>query len=203
MKILPRNLSTLIWYFIKKQPIAFSIIFLTPLTMVLETNLLPFAFKKVIDTIANYQDDRANIIKVITPFLFLGASAWISFTIIIRLQGWLRAYTIPRFEANIRISVLGKIINHSCHYFSDKLKGDIANKINDLPRSMSSILMIVCWNIIASFVIVLITLVIMTTINLVFSFILGLWVIIHLMVSIYFARFINQVSKKMLKIKAF
>lgn len=196
MSKLPTTLTQFFWFFIKKQPIAFLIFFLAPLSMVLETNVIPYALKIFIDKIIDYQNNKSTAIKEIAPALWIGGSAWLGFIIITRLQNWWQAYAIPIFEANIRISVLNYVMFHSYNYFSNELGGNIANKIRDLPKAIESIRMILCWNVVTAFVVILVALIMMSTINLLFSLILGLWVIIHLMITLYFVKFVNKVSKE-------
>lgn len=193
---LPKALVPFFWHFIKKQPIAFLVFFLSPLVIILETNVMPYALKMLIDAISDYQGNKSAIIKEIAPALWLGSSAWFGLIIIMRLQQWWQAYAIPLLEAEIRTSVLNYVILHSHSYFSDNPAGNIANKISDLPRAIESIRSILCWNGISIFAVVFVTLIMMAAINIWFSLILGLWVITHLIITLYFVRFVNEASKE-------
>ena len=196
MTKLPTSLTQFCWYFIKKQPIAFFILFIAPTSMVLETNVIPYALKLIIDVIIEHEGNKSTIFYKMVPGLWVGGLAWVAFIVITLLNKWLEAYVIPRFETNIRLTVLDYITYHSYDYFSNQLAGNLANKIADLPKSIESIRMIICWNGISGFSVVLVALIMMATINQVFSWILGLWVIIHLTVTLYCARFVNKFSQE-------
>lgn len=192
---LPKSVIKFFLYFIKQQPFSFFLLSLAPLSIVLETNIIPYSLKIFIDTIVKYQGNKNNIINEILPALYIGGSAWLGLIIIIRLQHWFQTYIIPTFEASIRESVLSFAMLHSYQYFSNNLAGDLANKISDLPRAIESIRGILYWNIIAVFAVLLVALIMMSTINLVFCWILIAWVIIHITISLYFVRFVNKKSK--------
>jgi len=196
MTKLPISLTKFFWHFIKKQPIAFLIFFLAPLSIVLETNIIPYALKMLIDIVVNYQGNKNAVIKEMASSLWIGGLAWFGLIIIMRLQNWLQAYTIPRFEADIRMSVINHVMSHSYYYFSNQLAGNITNKIRELPKAIEFIRMILCRNCVSTFAVVLAALIIMASINQIFSWILGLWVIVHLTITLYFVRFINKVSKE-------
>ena len=196
MEKLPTSLTKFFWYFIKKRPLLFIIFFSAPLSIIIEANVIPYALKMLIDTVVNYQGDKGAIIKEMIPALWVGGIAWISLIIIMWLQNWLQAYITPVFEADIRMSVIKYVMLHSYHYFSNQLAGNIADKVRDFPRAIESIRIILCRTIVSTFVLILTTLIIMTSINQIFCWILGLWVIAHLIVTLYFVRFINNISKR-------
>jgi ATP-binding cassette subfamily B protein len=198
MTKLPTSVYKIFYYFIRKKPIVFLIFFLTPVTIILEANIIPYSLKMFVDIISKYQpgsDTRSSVMKELYPVLWLGGSAWLGVNIITRLQHFWSSYVIPGFEADIRMSILKHVMNHSYNYFSSKLTGNTASKIEDLPNSIESIRQILCWNVISTFAVVLVSLIIMLTINPVFSLILGSWTFFHLAISTYFAKIINRVSK--------
>ncbi len=196
MEKLPTSLAEFFWFFTKKHPLLFVIFFLAPLSIILEANVIPYALKMLIDTVVTYQGNKGAIMKEMIPALWVGGIAWISLVIIMWLQNWLQAHTIPAFESDIRMSVIKYVMLHSYYYFSNQLAGNIADKIRDFPRTIESIRIILYRTIVSTFVLVITTLIIMTSINQIFCWILGLWVIAHLTVTLYFVRFINKVSKK-------
>lgn len=196
MTKLPKSLLQFFWYFIKKQPIAFFFLFLAPLAVVLEINVIPYALKLLIDAIVDNQGDKSMIAQEMSQALWIGCFAWIGLIAILRFQHWYQAYVIPSFEADIRMSVLEYSILHSYNYFANRQAGNIASKISDFPRAIESIRGILYWNGISIFAIILAALVMMATINPIFSWILGAWVMIHLFMSFYFVKFVNHASKK-------
>ena len=191
---LPKRLIPFFWHFIKKQPVAFAVFFMAPATLVLEANVMPYALKIIIDTITSYQGNRSDIFSALSPALWLYGGAWITLVVVIRLQNWWQGYVIPRFQADVRMSVMDYVTSHSYPYFMNQLAGSLANKINDLPRALDSIRMILCWNIVSAVSITLVALILMATISPLCAVILGIWVVVHLCITLFFAWTVNRVS---------
>ncbi|HHF7346950.1 TPA: ABC transporter ATP-binding protein [Legionella feeleii] len=195
-EMLPKKLTSFFWHFIKKQPIAFAIFFLAPLALILETNIIPYSLKMIIDAITNQQGDRTSVFVAVAPALWLGGGAWAGLIIIIRLQNWWQGYVIPRFQAQVRMSVLDYLSRHSYHYFSNQMAGSLANKVNDLPRALEAIRMIISWNGIATLGATIVALILMATINGWFTVLLLSWIILQGFISFYFARNINRYAEE-------
>lgn len=193
---LPSSLSSFFFYFIKKQPWAFTLFFLAPLALILETNILPYALKLVIDGISHTQTNRANVFSEAAPGLWLGGIAWFSLVLIIRLQNWWQAYVIPVFQAQIRMTLLDYLLKHSYQFFANNMSGSLANKVNDLPRAIEAIRMIICWNGIATLGAVSVALILMASINKWFAILLLIWVAVQTLVSLWFSHHINFISEK-------
>lgn len=196
MNRLPVSVLSFFIFFVKKQPLAFFVFFISPITVVLEANIIPYALKMIIDLAVEYDSNRIEIFTKITPALYLLCFAWVTFITIIRLQNWLQSRVIPKFEAKIRMTTLEYIFQHSYKYFIDNLSGSIANKIADLPRALESLRMIICWNCIPTIAVVSIALIMLSTINMIFVWVLGLWFIIQVCITSYFAQYINLASEK-------
>lgn len=196
MTKLPSSLIKFFWHFIKKRPLFFLLFFFAPLSIVLETNVIPYALKMLIDNVTNYHSDVNIITNEIKQALYIGGGAWCSLMIIMWLHNWLQSIAIPRFEADIRVSLINYLMLHSYDYFSNQLSGSIVNKVKDLPRSMESIRMILCRNGVSTLGVVTTTLIMIASINEVFFWILGLWVVTHLLITLYFVRIINKCSTK-------
>lgn len=196
MKSLPSSLIAFYFYFAKKYQIAFLVFYLAPMLVVFETNIVPYAFKMIIDVISEYHGNRENIYNEIRFALLVLILSWLTSMILLRLVHWWEAYVIPRFEADMRMSVLQYVMQHSYKYFTNNLTGNITNKIQDLSRALESIREIICWNCISTISTVIVALVMMYKINYLFSLILGIWVVIHLTMSFYFVKFINIASER-------
>ncbi|MFI4919143.1 MAG: ABC transporter ATP-binding protein [Legionellales bacterium] len=179
---LPKKLGLFFWHFIKKQPLAFAVFFLAPTAMVLENNAIPYSLKMIVDALGMHTKDH-NIFSLVAPALWLGGGAWISLLVILRLQDWWQGYVMPRFQADVRMSVFNYLSKQSHHYFSNQMAGSLANKLNDLPRALDSIFMIVTWYGIATFSSIVVALILMWTINYWFDVVLLTWIIFQLLIS--------------------
>lgn len=195
------SLLNFLCFFIKRYLFSFIFFFIAPNFIILETNIIPYAFKMIIDTLVSEITNKEDIFINLYPALLLFIVARILFIIIIRFLRWWEAIIIPNFEADIRLFVLNYVMKHPCYYFSSELVGNIVSKIVDLPQAIEQIRTIVCWNIIPSFAVVICTLVMALSINPLFSLIIGLWVITHISMSIYFSSIINKLAQHNTKIK--
>ncbi len=194
-KKVPNTIGRFIWHFIKKSPWTYALFFIAPVAMILETNVIPYSLKMIVDGISNHGAGRTTIFEEIAPALWLGGSAWFGFILILRLQNWWQAYIVPKLQANIRMTVYGYLIQHSHHFFSNQLAGNLANKVSDLPRSIEAIRKIISWNVLTTFAAIVVSLIFMLTINGWFACILLGWVAVQLAISLYSAKHINKLAK--------
>jgi len=196
MKTLPNRLVPFFLHFIRKQPVAFTLIFLAPTINIIESTVIPYALKLLIDGITVHADNREAIFQYIQPALWLAGLSWLIFIIIIRLQNWLQVYVIPKFQANIRMEVLDYLTQHDYRYFANHFAGNLANKVNDLPRALENIRLIICWNVIGTFATIFVALFVLTTINPLFAVIIGAWVVVNILLNFYRARDVNIKATK-------
>lgn len=192
---LPNTIIHFSWYFIKNSPWLYALFFIAPVVMVLETNVIPYSLKMIVDGITNHQGDKETIFHDIAPALYLGGCAWFGVILVLRLHNWWQAYLVPQFQANIRMTLFGYLIQHSHHFFSNQLAGNLANKISDIPRSLEAIRKIVSCNLNTTFAAILVSIVLMLSINPWFAFILLSWIIIQLFISFYSAKEINKLAR--------
>nr|MBP9722796.1 ABC transporter ATP-binding protein [Gammaproteobacteria bacterium] len=195
MNRLPSTIIKFSLYFYKKQPISFLLFFLAPLLLILESNVIPYALKMVVDAVESTAD-RQNIFTTIKPAIILGSVSWFTLIFLLRLQNWWQAYTIPKFQADIRMTVLDYVTKHSYQYFCNKFSGNLSNKINDLAVAMESIRLIVTWNILSTIIITIAAIVIMATINITFSIIIFIWVVFNIIIILVKAKQVNVIAEK-------
>jgi len=190
---LPKDLASFFLYFVKKKKLAFIIFFLAPTVMVLENNAIPYSLKMIVDALESHPHTQ-NIFKTVAPALLLGGGSWLFLIIVLRLQNWWQAYVIPRFLADIRMSVFDYLSKQSYQYFSNQMAGSLANKLNDLPRALNSIFELITWYVIAAFSSIIVALILMCTINYWFALILLTWIILQLFISFKLSKKVDHYS---------
>jgi ATP-binding cassette subfamily B protein len=114
--------------------------------------------------------------------------------VVLRLENWWEAYVIPRFLADVRLSVFDYLSKQSYRYFSNQMAGNLANKLNDLPRALNTLFELVTWYIIAAFFSIGVALILMCTINYWFAVILLVWIVIQLLISLKLSKNIDVYS---------
>ena len=190
---LPKTIGLFFWHFIKKQRLAFTFFLLAPTVMVLENNVIPYSLKMIVDALGTHSKDQ-HVFSAVAPALWLGGGAWISMLVIVRLQNWWQGYVIPRFQADVRMSVYDYLNKQSYQYFSNQMAGSLANKVNDLPRALDSIFMIITWYAIAAFASIIVALILMCTINYWFAIVLASWILLQLLISYKLSKKVDQYS---------
>lgn len=190
---LPKTLGGFFAHFIKKQALAFTVFFLAPVTMVLENNVIPYSLKMIVDALGTHPTAQ-NIFAAVAPALWLGGVAWFTVLIILRLESWWQAYVIPKFQADVRMSVFEYLGKQSYHYFSNQMAGSLANKVNDLPRALDAIFLIITWYGIAALSSIIVALILMWTINYWFAIVLLTWIILQLFISYRLSKTVGKYS---------
>ena len=165
------------------------------MVIVLEANVMPYALKLIVDAITQFEGDKGEIFSIISSPLTLYFGCWILLVIIFRGQHLLYVYIIPKLDANMRMSILDYVKQHSHSYFADNFAGSIANKIGDLPRAFINLFHLLRWQIITTLSVAIATLIISYNINPKFTGILSVWFIVHMGLAYYFARKIGTYSK--------
>ena len=196
MEILPTTLHSFAWHFIKKHKLAFFVFFTAPLLSISEAVIMPYAFKIAIDAFSQYDQNRSMIMEALTLPIYMIVGSWCTLIIGCRLQEWWQTSVLPKVESDIRMSVTKYVINHSYTFFSNHLSGNIANKIADIPRVIDTLSTALRWHVIASFSVIVATLIMALTISPIIASIIGLWVVVDILVSLSFVRYINTVSRQ-------
>ncbi|BCA95228.1 ABC transporter ATP-binding protein [Legionella antarctica] len=161
--------------------------------MVLENNVIPYSLKMIVDALGTHSKGEP-VFSLLAPALWVGGGAWLGMVVIVRLQNWWQGYVIPRFQADVRMSVFDYLNKQSYQYFSNEMAGSLANKVNDLPRALDSIFMIITWYGVAAFSSIIVALILMCTINVWFAIVLGAWIIIQLLISYKLSKKVDQYS---------
>ncbi len=191
---LPKSLLAFFWHFLRKQWKGLLLIQIFSFAWSLDHSLWPYVIMKLIDGITNFAGDKADMWYVLRMPIIMGICLWVTVEISFRLSGFLSASVFPKLEADIRMSMFDYVLNHSHLYFSNQMAGTIANKISDMPQSMTRILL----QIMQLFLPVALSLIISTTlffyISPLFALILCTWVIIHMGICLSFSKKCDEYS---------
>jgi ATP-binding cassette subfamily B protein len=185
---LPKTLPAFFWHFIKKQWKGFAAMQFFNFGWSLDHTLFPIVMMMLVDTIIGFEGDRAEMWSALSLPLMLGAGIWVTVEIFYRLAGFIGARFFPKLEASIRMEMFDYAQKHSHVYFSNHLAGSIANKIADMPRSVTQILQLVTTLFFPVALALLIALFLFARINLLFALILATWLIVHVAICLIFAR---------------
>jgi ATP-binding cassette, subfamily B, bacterial len=185
---LPKTLSAFFWHFLKKEWKWLLIIQIFGFAWSLDHTIWPYIIMLFIDGITNFAGDKAEIWHALSKPILMGLSLWIIVEISFRLSGILSAKIFPTIEAKIRMSMFDYVLHHSQLYFSNQMAGAIANKISDMPQSMTRILQQLMHLFLPVGLALIISTILFARISPLFAIILVSWVTIHMGICLAFSR---------------
>jgi ATP-binding cassette, subfamily B, bacterial len=185
---IPKTFFAFLWHFIKRQPVAFTIILITAFIWSFNEMFFPYFIKLIVNTIHDFKGSRAAIYSALELPIIALILLWVTTELCMRAQGILLIYTFPRFRANIRETVYAYTKQHSHEYFSNNFAGSIGQKLSSLPTSCQAILEIIFFNfgsISAAFIIAVI---LVWKTKFIFATILLSWFCLHMGITFFFLR---------------
>lgn len=180
---LPATLPAFFWHFIRKQKWKFLVLFASTSSQTIESNILPYALKLLVNGVAMLGSNAARAYGALLFPVSIFLGAWVSMVIIHRIQEFVATKAMPEFRQNVRMSLFKYIQGHSYAYFADNFAGSIASKISDMPRAMSSMMDFIRWRFLAAVAIVLVSVIWLSLVNWRFSLVLLIWVMVHITIS--------------------
>jgi ATP-binding cassette subfamily B protein len=180
-----KALISFIWKFIRMQPWIFFFIYLLSLTWSLDSTLWPYLLRLIIDTLTQYDMDRANVWGALKWLLVAGIVLWVLVECSFRCRDFLRARAFPQLEANIRMAMFDHIQHHSPKYFNEHFAGSLSNKISDMTNEITSILhsLMIFVPAAASSILILLF---FSKVNPLFAAILAVWMAVHFAACFFF-----------------
>ena len=175
-------------FFLKKQWKRFSLAQFFSFGWSIDHTLWPVVLMMVIDTISNYNDDKANIWSHLARPIWLGVTLWLGVEIAYRLAGFILAKALPKLEADIRLAMVDYVQYHSHRYFGSHFAGSIANKISDMPQNVTRIVLLVMYLFLPVIAAIVISSSLFFFINPWFAIILLTWIAIHMSVTLAFSK---------------
>jgi ATP-binding cassette, subfamily B, bacterial len=173
------DLIRFIWRFVRKQRWVFGVIFLLSFMWAFETLFWPFFVGKVSDVLTHYDADRLAAWSNLKTLLTWGAFSWIFMEAGFRIRDFIQARAFPVLEEDMRMALFDHVQHHSPSYFNEHFSGSLANKIGDLVSTTTIILRILLVNLIPSFFICGLAVVIFLQISPVLALIVGVWIVVH------------------------
>lgn len=178
-------LISFIWTFIRLQPWRFFFIFFLSLTWALDSTVWPYLLRLIIDTLTQYDMDRADAWSGLKWLAVAAILFWIVVEVCFRWRDFLSATAFPKLEAQIRMAMFEHIQRHSPKYFNEHFAGTLTNKISDMTNEVTSLLrnLIVFIPAIAASILIILF---FSEIGSIFAFILAGWIALHFAVCLFF-----------------
>jgi ATP-binding cassette subfamily B protein len=183
-----RELIGFFWTFIRKKKWTFSSIFIQDCINTLDALLWPFILCWVIDIFTQNEVNRALAWQFLHAPIIASICLIVFIEINSRSMGFLMAKTIPKLQADIRMTMFDHVQKHSPHYFNERFAGSLANKITDMTASIESILQQLFWPIISSIAMSIFGAIFLWFVHPILSAVLVTWIIVHLSVCLMFSK---------------
>lgn len=192
MKKQQHTLYTFIMQFIGMQRAVFVAALIASLVWALDQTFFPYVTQLVVDALTQSESNRAQVWGVMAFPLVLGASLWVLVEIGFRLQGFLLARALPKFEGDIRMAMFDHVQHHSPKYFQDRFAGSLSNHIHDMVTHASQLVQQIITVFIPVLLACVLALVFFIHIQPFFALLLAGWMAVHGLVCLYFSKKINQ-----------
>lgn len=184
-----KELIGFIWQLLRRQKwIFFFIFFIDCFTWSLDALLWPYILHVVIDLFTRYEGDRMAAWGALRAPMIGGVCLVLYVETASRTMGFLLSKGIPRLGADIRMAMFDHIQHHSPHYFNERFSGALANKISDMAAQVEQIILQLFWPIVPALSTCILGSFFLWRINPQFTWILLVWVAIHLIVCLKFTR---------------
>lgn len=193
---LPTSTFSFIFHFVREQWVKFAICALISMVWAVNDTIFPYFLKRIVDTLQEYQGERAGVYLAVKDVLLLLVGFWLVAEILQRLQGVIQIYAFPRFRASIRQAVFKYVQSHSHEYFSNHFAGNISKKLSDLPTSCQTVIEILCFQFLTAVTGACVVFVILWTTKPLFSLIVLVWLCVHLGLTALFLRQCNHLWVK-------
>ena len=152
-------------------------------------SLSPYLLKIIIDNLAENKAASAVYLPALI-YVSLYFFAAVNF----RALDWIKYKILPPIKKDTAMRMFDYIKHHSHDFFQNNFAGSMSNKVNDMVVNLESLLNS-SDEFFANFASFLIAIVVMYTVNPIFSFALFSWCVLFFIISVIFSKRIHQLSK--------
>lgn len=192
MKKQQHTLYTFIMQFIGMQRAVFIAALIASLVWAIDQTFFPYVTQLVVDALTQSENNRDQVWSVMAIPLILGTGLWVLVEIGFRLQGFLLARALPKFEGDIRMAMFDHVQHHSPKYFQDRFAGSLSNLIHDMVTHASQLVQEIITVFIPVVLAGVLALLFFINIQPFFALLLASWMVVHCLICLYFSRGINQ-----------
>lgn len=186
------TLTSFLFSFIRKQPVSFFILLLLICIWPIDMIIFPYIVSAAVDVLTEYDSNRAAAWTDLAYPVWIGCAVWLLTDICYRLQGSLLTRSIPKFEADVRMTMFDHVQRHSPRYFQNHLAGGLSNSINEMTTQASQIVQLSLTLFLPTVLAGLLALFLFAQIEPYFAGILFLWMIAHTLICFIYAKKINR-----------
>jgi ATP-binding cassette subfamily B protein len=196
MTSFPTTLSGLFREYLSRQKLGMAILMLFPTAIVLESTVMPYALRMIVNTLQTADAADADVWARLSPAMVLYIGAQGAMFLLFRIQDWVSTRVKPRLLAEMRLDAFAHAQRHSHRFFTDHFAGSLANKVADIPRAFSTLLDNINWRFTPALSVTSSVLITVAILHWQAAALLLVWTLIHLRIAWCFARPINAQSQE-------
>ena len=193
MKQQPMQLLPFFWHIVKPYRWYFIGMMITGLIWGIQTTLSPYLLKLIINGIADYSGNKANILSVIKIPAILYTLLFVLMTFNFRITDWFVLRATPGIRQDIIVTLFTYLKQHSHQYFQNHFAGSLLNKITDMASGGVSVLQKLEQTF-SQVCVLIIAMVAMFFVNPLFAVILVGWAFLFILTSLAFTKKIKTRS---------
>lgn len=133
MTTVPNTLPKFLLYFAKKHKLCFAGFICVSIYWAINLSLTPYAMKLIIDRVSSW-DQTTSLFSAVRYPALLYICLGIVLALFFRFYDWLAIKTFPSMQLEITKEMFDYVQKHSYSYFQQNFSGSLGNKINDMAR---------------------------------------------------------------------
>ena len=154
--------------------------------------MFPYYLKLMVDQIAISHPGKSSIWETFRVPILGIVITWTCMEIAMRIFGYLDSVILPKMKAHMRKDVFDYVKGQSLNYFLQNMSGSVGARIADIPKSSGHIIETAYWQLLGSGMAFVFAVIIMAQVSFLFSGITLLWFMMHMAITIYFLKEVNQ-----------
>jgi ATP-binding cassette subfamily B protein len=177
------------WAIFKPYRLYISFMLFTGILWGVYVSLSPYLLKIIIDNLAENKAASAVYLPAIIYVLL-----YFFMAVNFRALDWIKYKILPPIKKDTAMIMFDYIKHHSHDFFQNNFAGSMSNKVNDMVVNLESLLNS-SDEFFANFASFLIAIVVMYTVNPIFSLALFSWCVLFFIISVIFSKSIHKLSK--------
>ncbi|MGD9603692.1 MAG: ABC transporter ATP-binding protein [Gammaproteobacteria bacterium] len=150
--------------------------------------LMPYAIRRIMDTVAAAQANAQDVWTVIPPVLWFFAALNVGLVLFSRGSGIILVMLGPALRRRIRRQLFAYLQHHSQRYFLGNFAGSLANRIAETSMSTAQVLWTVMFDFWPLTITFTVSLVLLSGVSTQLALVLGAWIAVYVGVSFALAR---------------
>jgi len=182
-----------LWHYVKQYPVSFLLRTLTMLVWSVNEALFPYFIKEIIDVLA-VAPAHASAWALAGGTVYQIIGLWLFMDICMRFEGFLGVRLTAKFCRQIRQEAFSHLTGHTPQFFNNNFAGNVANKVNDLPRGAEFLVEQIMHSFSPILFMLLLSVILMAKVSFFFAGVMVTWFCLHSFIVLINLRKVTQGS---------